>query len=73
MSPADLERLYKLWRQLSEELDPPSSLERATTRLPDRSPEHTAAVLEALRETGALQALGLTAVEPRDDDGGEPR
>jgi hypothetical protein len=61
ITPADLERLHRFCRQLIEELE----LEAGIGRPPppavngDRSPEHVAAVVAALAETGALEALGL--------------
>jgi hypothetical protein len=57
IGPADLDRLHKLWRQLDNELEHPPA--RAVTPAVTRTPEHTAAVLQALREAGALDALGL--------------
>jgi hypothetical protein len=70
MGPADLDRLHKLWRQLSDEVDQPN--ERANTDPPasaaTRPPEHTAAVIHALLETGTLAALGLQAADSKDTD-----
>jgi len=69
MGPADLDRLHKLWRQLSDELNQPS--EPASTDpapAPTRPAEHTAAVIEALLETGTLAALGLQAADSENDD-----
>lgn len=60
MSPADLERLNRLSLALTEEALSPQTLgsgdpgERAV-----RTAKHTRAVLDALVETGALEALGL--------------
>ena len=59
IGPADLDRLHKLWRQLDNELEHPPP--RAVTPAVTRTPEHNAAVLQALQETGALDALGLYA------------
>ena len=68
IGPADLDRLYKLWQQLQHELAQPPETRAADEQppSPDRSPEHTAAVIEALRETGTLSALGMHAVDPND-------
>jgi hypothetical protein len=61
--PGDLDRLYKLWRQLDQELEhPPPPPEHAAA--PARSAEHSAAVLAALQEAGALEALGLRLARP---------
>jgi hypothetical protein len=68
MGPADLDRLHKLWQQLSDELSQPSK-PASTDSAPGatRPPEHTAAVIEALRETGTLAALGLQATDNEDN------
>ncbi len=68
IGPADLDRLYKLWQQLQHELAQPPEPQAADEQpaAPARSPEHTAAVIEALRETGTLSALGMHAVDPND-------
>src|SRR6266851_4987616 len=67
IGPADLDRLYKLWQQLQHELaQPPEPEVDEQPASPARSPEHTAAVIEALRETGTLSALGMHAVDPND-------
>ena len=68
IGPADLDRLYKLWQQLQHELVEPPEPEADGEQppAPARSPEHTAAVIEALRETGTLSALGMHAVDPND-------
>ena len=67
IGPADLDRLYKLWQQLQHELArPPEPQPDQQPLSPARSPEHTAAVIEALRETGTLSALGLHAVDPNE-------
>ena len=70
MGPADLDRLHKLWQQLSDELSQPSKPASTDPPAPaaTRPPEHTAAVIEALRETGTLAALGLQAAESEDND-----
>ena len=69
MGPADLDRLHKLWRQLSDELNQPSE-PASTDPAPaaTRPAEHTAAVIEALIETGTLAALGLQAANSEDND-----
>jgi hypothetical protein len=56
--PGDLDRLYKLWRQLDQELEHAAPLPKPAPA-PARSAEHSAAVLAALQEAGALEALGL--------------
>jgi hypothetical protein len=60
MAPADLERLNRLSRTLIDEISnphpPPPGDE---TSAPDRTPEHTEAVLDALAETGIFETLGL--------------
>jgi hypothetical protein len=68
IGPADLDRLYKLWQQLQHELAQPPEPQAADEQpaAPLRSPEHTAAVIEALRETGTLSALGMHTVDPND-------
>ena len=59
MTPADLERLYRLYRQLGDELGAPSApLEPPPS---ERRPEDVASVIAALAEAGALDALGLVA------------
>jgi hypothetical protein len=65
MSPADLERLNRLSLALIEETsNPHPALDQPDEQLVKRTPEHTAAVLDALAETGALEALGLTRITP---------
>jgi hypothetical protein len=64
--PADLQRLHKLWRELNDELgvaNAPTSTSPPEAIAP-RSAEHTAAVIAALRESGALAALGLHTNDP---------
>jgi hypothetical protein len=58
MTPADLERLHRLREQLAPATDPTRTQE-AQAVSGERSPEHVAAVLQTLFETGALDALGL--------------
>ena len=74
MSPGDLERLHKLWQQLCTELAQPDADASTTTTTvvaATRAPEHTAAVIAALRETGALTALGLQAIDDVHDEAAE--
>jgi len=84
MTPADLERLNRLSLALIDEATSPR-INPAATESPvrERTPEHTAAVLDALAETGALEALGLTRIpattaadpanaEPSDNHRGNP-
>jgi hypothetical protein len=64
MVPGDLEKLSRLSEQLMSELAAPAattSAPAAVTSAP-RSAEHLAAVLEALAESGALEALGLQQI-----------
>lgn len=62
MSPADLERLNRLSRALIEEATAPQLIPPDDTALSERTLEHASAVLDALAETGALDALGLTRI-----------
>lgn len=73
MSPADLDRLHKLWQQLSDELAEPigSTPEVDGPAKPTRSPEHTAEVLSALSRSGALESLGLRLADAPTNRGGE--
>lgn len=66
MTPADLERLNRLSLALIEEITQPRINSQADDgrQFQERTPEHTAAVVDALAETGALEALGLTRVTP---------
>ena len=59
MAPADLDRLHRLWQQLFDELGEPMGRAEPVAPPLERTPEHAAAVAEALRESGALEALGL--------------
>lgn len=71
MSPADLDRLHKLWQQLTDELPPPNEpMLPEEERSSGRPAEHIAEVIEALRESGVLEALGLTTTtdHANDDD-----
>ena len=77
MTPADLERLNRLSLALVDEINqPPSGApETDTPEPPQRTPEHTAAVVQALTETGVLEALGLHAApqsNANDDAGATP-
>jgi transposase len=62
MTPADLERLYRLWRNLIDVRDETTSAEAAASAVepPERTIEHAHAVITALAEAGALEAFGLT-------------
>jgi hypothetical protein len=62
--PGDLDRLYKLWRELDQELEHTPAVPQAPA--PARSAEHSAAVLTALQEAGALEALGLRLASPEE-------
>lgn len=69
ISPADLDRLLKLWQQLDQELDsPPRALSAESAPVPARSAEQAAAVVQALAESGALTELGLQIVGRHDND-----
>ncbi len=71
MSTADLERLHKLRKQLLDELAEPAAIgaeQPSAATSPARTPEHTAEVIAALRESGALEALGLQAIESEDTE-----
>jgi hypothetical protein len=71
MTPADLERLHKLSRQLSDEVEQPAQTRPGEEEPPPRTPEHVAAVVRALKETGALDSLGLTASPPEATKGAD--
>ncbi len=63
MSPADLERLNRLSLALIDETTNPRLRPSTDEHITDaRRPEHTAAVLDALEEIGALEAIGLTRI-----------
>lgn len=69
--PADLERMHKLRTQLIEELAEPAEHDSGQPVSPapsPRTPEHTAEVIRALQESGALEALGLYAADPTIDE-----
>lgn len=68
MSTADLERLNRLSRALLDEATAPRPLEGEDEKRPERTMEHADAVLDALAEVGALEALGLTRIRPHLDD-----
>jgi hypothetical protein len=69
MTPADLERLHRLWRELGAELGEQGDTEPFKPAAPpDRTPAHRRAVVEALEQCGALERLGLrrtTRTNPR--------
>jgi len=62
MTPVDLERLYRLLRNLMDVRDEAATVDEAASapRPPERTIEHAQAVITALAEAGALEALGLT-------------
>jgi hypothetical protein len=65
MTPADLERLHRLWRELGAELGEQTDPEEAEPpRPPARTPAHTRAVIDALEQCGALERLGLRRTTP---------
>jgi len=69
MGPADLERLNRLSLAITEEALTPQPLGREdTTERPLRTTEHTRAVLDALAQTGALEALGLSLLPDGQND-----
>ncbi len=72
-NPADLERMHKLRKQLIEELAEPALTgpEQPGLAPSPRTPEHTADVIKALQDSGALEALGLQALEAPSSDGEE--
>jgi hypothetical protein len=68
MSPADLERLNRLSRLLIDEaIAPQLTTGHDEYDVPERTMEHAHAVLEALAEAGALEALGLARILPPTD------
>jgi hypothetical protein len=68
ISPSDLDRLHKLWRQLDGELTHTDATPRSEAAAPARPVEHAAAVVQALAESGALTRLGLQIIPPHEDD-----
>lgn len=69
MSAADLERLNRLSLALSEEAIGPQPLGNDDEgERPERTPEHVLAVIDALAEAGVLEAIGLTRLQPPDED-----
>jgi hypothetical protein len=71
MSPADLERLNRLSLALIDETANPAVRPDTTAdQVEARTPEHTAAVLAALEEVGALEHIGLTRIP--EDHGPDP-
>jgi hypothetical protein len=74
MSPADLERLNRLSLALTEEVLNPQPLGRDdSVEPPARTTEHARAVLDALAETGALEALGLNRTPSGENDSSPER
>lgn len=74
MSPADLERLNRLSLALTEEVLSPQPLGREdNAERAVRTTEHASAVLDALAETGALEALGLTRIPAGQNDSSSER
>ena len=74
MSTVDLERLNRLSLELTAEVLSPQALGRDDTpERPVRTPEHAQAVLDALAEAGALEALGLTRIPVGEDDSSPER
>jgi hypothetical protein len=56
-----------------DELSETDQRSEAASPAPDRTPEHLAAVLDALTESGALEQLGLTRIShdlEQDEKGG---
>jgi hypothetical protein len=69
MAPADLERLNRLSLALIEEATTPRQIPEGDPQdVIERTVEHASAVLDALAETGALEALGLTRVPQTADE-----
>jgi hypothetical protein len=72
MSPADLERLNRLSVLLIEEATSPRHTPDGDGHeRPERTTEHATAVLNALAETGALEALGLTRIQQTSEENTE--
>ncbi len=71
MSVADLDRLNRLSLALNEEAAAPQLTPSETDEQPQRTIEHASAVLDALAEAGALEALGLVQIQPAPDDNAE--
>jgi hypothetical protein len=69
MTPGDLDRLYKLWRLLDDELDSTPAPGTLKPAAPARTIEHTTAVIKALAESGALAGLGLQVADVTTADG----
>ncbi|PWU18879.1 MAG: hypothetical protein C5B48_14280 [Candidatus Rokuibacteriota bacterium] len=69
MSPADLERMQRLWGEVRSELGEPAedAANPNSTSPPPGSPGHIVEVLRALRESGALEALGLRLGDGEED------
>jgi len=68
MTPSDLERLNRLSLDLIDEITHPRTGSQASvaSEQRERTPEHSAAVLDALAEIGALDALGLNRTTAND-------
>jgi hypothetical protein len=74
MGPADLEKLNRLSLVITEEALTAQPLGReAPAERPLRTTEHTRAVLGALAQTGALEALGLTLLPDGQNDSSPER
>jgi hypothetical protein len=70
MTPADLERLNRLSLALIDEIaQPPQPAAHEHPAAAQRTPEHTAAVVQSLAETGVLEALGLTTTTMSEQPG----
>jgi hypothetical protein len=72
MVPGDLEKLNRLLEQLTAELAAPAPPAAAAAASPPRSPEHLAAVIAALAESGALEPLGLQPIPPPETESEAP-
>jgi hypothetical protein len=69
MTPADLERFNRLSLALIEEATTAQLIARDEDEAPpERTMEHANAVLDALAEVGALEALGLARIPDETDD-----
>jgi hypothetical protein len=60
MTPADLERMFKLLQLLEAQLDAPATPSTPPKAESARTPAHITDVLAALADTGALERFGLT-------------
>jgi hypothetical protein len=68
MRPGDLERLNRLSRALFDESSETSDAREPQSAVPERTPEHVAAVLNALAESGALNRFGLARIPADESD-----